>query len=334
MRLNRPIIVIPVAVILTIVAVLAWVGRRWRQVQGGSRAVAAWSPSVSEPIQLGPLTAVRIGTDEPEEVVVLLHGLASSAVYFGGHWERLAGPRRAVLVPDLLGFGDSLDATLPASAHSLDQHIEALTGMLEAAGADTARLHLVGHSMGSVVALALADRHLDRVASVTLIAPTLHDSVDEFLRHITIRGAFVRWFGTDRRAARNLSRLISNRPRVASFISRFAAPAMPRQIANRSGLHSWNSYIGTLRSVSRDRTWRRSLQRLAEQGTPVQLLVGGHDHTIDQHLVRDLATAHRFHAAEARFAPALSLHVLSDHGHQLPLTAPEACVDHVRALVS
>ncbi len=44
-----------------------------------------------------------------------------------------------------------------------------MTGVLDALGAD--RAHLVGHSMGGAVALAVAARDPGRVASLTLIAP-------------------------------------------------------------------------------------------------------------------------------------------------------------------
>ena len=47
---------------------------------------------------------------------------------------------------------------------------DAVTGVLDALGAE--RAHLVGHSMGGAVALAVAARDPGRIASLTLIAPT------------------------------------------------------------------------------------------------------------------------------------------------------------------
>ena len=46
---------------------------------------------------------------------------------------------------------------------------DAVTGVLDALGAE--RAHLVGHSMGGAVALAVAARNPARIASLTLIAP-------------------------------------------------------------------------------------------------------------------------------------------------------------------
>jgi pyruvate dehydrogenase E2 component (dihydrolipoamide acetyltransferase) len=47
---------------------------------------------------------------------------------------------------------------------------DAVAGVLDAVGAE--RAHLVGHSMGGAVALAVAARDLGRIASLTLIAPS------------------------------------------------------------------------------------------------------------------------------------------------------------------
>ena len=47
---------------------------------------------------------------------------------------------------------------------------DAVTGVLDALGAE--RAHLVGHSMGGAVALAVAARDPARIASLTLIAPS------------------------------------------------------------------------------------------------------------------------------------------------------------------
>jgi pyruvate dehydrogenase E2 component (dihydrolipoamide acetyltransferase) len=68
---------------------------------------------------------------------------------------------------DLPGHGTSAkdvgDGTLGVLA-------DAVTGVLDALGAD--RAHLVGHSMGGAVALAVAAGDPARIASLTLIAPT------------------------------------------------------------------------------------------------------------------------------------------------------------------
>jgi len=106
------------------------------------------------------------GTGEQGDVVLLVHG-------YGGDrnsWLFLQEPMAAgyrVYALDLPGHGTSAkdvgDGTLGVLA-------DAVTGVLEAVGAG--RAHLVGHSMGGAVVLAVAARDPGRVASLTLIAPS------------------------------------------------------------------------------------------------------------------------------------------------------------------
>jgi pyruvate dehydrogenase E2 component (dihydrolipoamide acetyltransferase) len=103
------------------------------------------------------------GTDG--DVILLVHG-------YGGDrnsWLFLQEPLAAkyqVYALDLPGHGTSAkdvgDGTLGVLA-------EAVTGVLDALGA--ARAHLVGHSLGGAVALAVAAGDPGRIASLTLIAP-------------------------------------------------------------------------------------------------------------------------------------------------------------------
>ena len=100
------------------------------------------------------------------DVILLVHG-------YGGDrnsWLFLQEPMAAkyrVYALDLPGHGTSAkdvgDGTLGVLA-------DAVTGVLDALGAG--RAHLVGHSMGGGVALAVAARDPGRIASLTLIAPT------------------------------------------------------------------------------------------------------------------------------------------------------------------
>jgi pyruvate dehydrogenase E2 component (dihydrolipoamide acetyltransferase) len=102
---------------------------------------------------------------EDGDVILLVHG-------YGGDrnsWLFLQEPLAAkypVYALDLPGHGTSAkdvgDGTLGVLA-------DAVTGVLDALGAD--RAHLVGHSLGGAVALAVAADDPGRIASVTLIAP-------------------------------------------------------------------------------------------------------------------------------------------------------------------
>ena len=100
------------------------------------------------------------------EPVVLLHGSPGSKRDLGALAERLAN-RRRVLVPDLPGFGAS-DRDLPD--YSAAAGADYVADMLRQLGVE--RAHVVGFSMGGVVAVELLQREPSAVASLTLLSAT------------------------------------------------------------------------------------------------------------------------------------------------------------------
>jgi pyruvate dehydrogenase E2 component (dihydrolipoamide acetyltransferase) len=99
------------------------------------------------------------------DVILLVHGYGGDRNSWLFLQEPLAAKYR-VYALDLPGHGTSAkdvgDGTLGVLA-------DAVTGVLDAVGAG--RAHLVGHSLGGAVALAVAAGDPGRIASVTLIAP-------------------------------------------------------------------------------------------------------------------------------------------------------------------
>lgn len=80
----------------------------------------------------------------------------------------ILGSRRLFAV-DLLGFGRS---PKPADCkYRLRDHVEAIETSLFEQQHGLGSFHLVAHSMGCVIALALAAKHPSRVKSITLLAP-------------------------------------------------------------------------------------------------------------------------------------------------------------------
>jgi pyruvate dehydrogenase E2 component (dihydrolipoamide acetyltransferase) len=106
------------------------------------------------------------GAGEQGDVVLLVHG-------YGGDrnsWLFLQEPLAArcqVYALHLPGHGTSAK---DVGDGTLDVLAGAVAGVLDALGAG--RAHLVGHSMGGAVVLAVAARDPGRVASLTLIAPS------------------------------------------------------------------------------------------------------------------------------------------------------------------
>lgn len=320
-------------VIALCLAAVAFVGRRYHRIQGASRAVAAWSPAEEPARRIGQLSTRTHGNTDAPTAIIALHGLASSGAYFGENWAALAGDDASLVVPDLLGFGDSVDRSRTAEEHSIEHHVAAVKETVDLAVPNARELHVVAHSFGSIVALAFAREAIDRVASITLISPPLHDSREEAERYIVARGRVVALFAVDRLAARIMRAILCSRPLFARTVTRFAAPAMPEALARRTHLHSWASYIGTFRSLLDDldnRTWRATLNELAERGIPVRVLVGGRDFTVDRSIIDSLPEQV---AAKPTLRSVPSVTVLEDHGHQVPLTNPVGCVEIVRTTI-
>lgn len=104
-----------------------------------------------------------LGRGEP---IVLLHGYARSLEGWTGFADSLAAAHRVIAL-DVRGFGRSAKSADPAhyAASLLAGDVARLLDHL-----GLRRAHVVGHSMGAVVAAQVAARHPDRVATATLVA--------------------------------------------------------------------------------------------------------------------------------------------------------------------
>lgn len=100
--------------------------------------------------------------------IVLLHGIGSSARSWSGVIDALAGRFRAIAW-NAPGYPPS--AHLPGDAPSAADYAERLDALLDELG--VARAHVVGHSLGCLVAARFAKMRAQRVASLTLASCAL-----------------------------------------------------------------------------------------------------------------------------------------------------------------
>jgi pimeloyl-ACP methyl ester carboxylesterase len=101
--------------------------------------------------------------DKSLPAIVLLHGAGFDHSTWALHSRWFSHHGYGVLAPDLPGHGRSSGAALPSIADMADW----TAALLDAAGVATARL--VGHSMGSLIALETAARHPAKVSGLSLI---------------------------------------------------------------------------------------------------------------------------------------------------------------------
>jgi pimeloyl-ACP methyl ester carboxylesterase len=101
--------------------------------------------------------------DSALPTIVLLHGAGFDHTTWALHSRWFAHHGFGVLAPDLPGHGRSSGAPLASIAEMADW----TAALIEASGSAKARL--VGHSMGSLIALETAARHPAKVSSLSLI---------------------------------------------------------------------------------------------------------------------------------------------------------------------
>jgi len=99
-----------------------------------------------------------------ERALVLMHGYTGCWRDFEGPLDALAATRR-VLVPELPGHGHS--ARLPRADYTLERLTRLVIGFLDRAAGGPC--DLLGHSMGGMVALRVALRAPERLASLVLM---------------------------------------------------------------------------------------------------------------------------------------------------------------------
>ena len=251
--------------------------------------------------------------------VVLIHGLGASGRYWRDVAQLLSADLR-LLAPDLLGFGRS---PWPQLDYRIGDHLDALDGLLELPEVGKDPLVLVGHSLGSILALAWAGRHPGRFAGLLLIGFPLYRSPEEARRHIARLGPLAyATVATPRLGAAICALMCWGRPfwrRLAPLL----LPGVPPEIARDGVLHTWRSYSGTLNHCLLDFDVRAAANRLATTNLPVRLLHGSLDREAPAEAMLGLV---RETGWELELVPGV--------GHGLPLERPRQCAEAIRALAT
>jgi pimeloyl-ACP methyl ester carboxylesterase len=151
--------------------------------------------------------------------VLLLHGLGGSSADWAAQVEALA-PRYRVLVLDARGSGRSRDLQHPAGPFSVKQFADDVARLLDHLAAAPA--HVVGLSMGGMIAFQLAVDHPQCVRSLTIVnsVPALVPRTLKERLAIGLRLSVARLFGPTGMARIMVPRLFP-RPEQAELRRRF-----------------------------------------------------------------------------------------------------------------
>nr|WP_280138682.1 alpha/beta hydrolase [Blastococcus sp. DSM 46786] len=233
---------------------------------------------------------------------------------FGAAYDELA-QAATVVVPDLLGFGGSMDATGPTDAQA---HIAALDAALTALGLQDRPTIVAGHSMGGVLAIRWAAAHRDRVRAVLTSGAPLYRNRAEADAHIGAIGPMEALLAGDGPLPRAACAWMCRHRSAASWLAVAYRPDLPIPVARSGVKHTWDTYSGAMDGLIRDDGWLPALDALDR--IPLTLAAGDYDPVPVPGRAAELARAR----------PTLRsvVHPQADHG--LPLTHPDWC----RQLVS
>ncbi|HYC01250.1 MAG TPA: alpha/beta hydrolase [Candidatus Limnocylindrales bacterium] len=251
---------------------------------------------------------------QPSQVVVLVHGFTSPSYVWGEIPGRLRDAGYRTLVYDLYGRGFSDRPDVDYDLDLYDRQLEELLAKLEL----SERVHLVGLSMGGVIASEFALRHGDRVASLTLIDPAgfgVDVPVQARLLALPLVGEYVlRAFGDGVLMSGN-ERGVHDQSLVPDLQARFAP-----QLAYRGYKRA---ILSSMRHMPLS-DFRERYRELGHGALPVQIFWGRQDRVTP------------FEGAEvaATLLPKAHVHPVEEAGHLPHYEKPDAVAPRLLAFLA
>jgi 3-oxoadipate enol-lactonase len=234
---------------------------------------------------------VERGQGEP---VVLLHGLGSSTDDWEPQLAALASHYRVIAI-DQRGSGRSRDLAAPGGRFSVAQFADDAAAVIDHLGAAPA--HIVGLSMGGVVAFQLALEHARVVRTMTIInsGPAIVPHTWQEHAMVATRLALAATFGPKAMAKLLAPKLFPDNVQAqATFMERMAR-------------NDRRAYAATQRAV----LGFNVLPRIGKIRVPTLIVASDHDYT---------PVARK--QAYARLMPNARVVVVTDSRHALPIEEP------------
>src|SRR5213594_4761340 len=196
------------------------------------------------------------------DTIVLLHGSATGS----SSWDSVAGSLvssgASVFAPDMLGYGQS---PAPTSAYGIEEEVAHLVRLLDLQ--HVGALHLVTHSLGSLIGLHLRRALGARVTRMTLVDPV----VVSVLRECGENDAYAEM---EEQYQRFMSLSADHEAAAHYFVDHWGGAGAWDSMGSR-GRTTVRSLVPTLRlEMTATRSDTATLGWLAESPPPTTILVG------------------------------------------------------------
>ncbi|QJY47523.1 alpha/beta fold hydrolase [Pseudonocardia broussonetiae] len=245
-------------------------------------------------------TELAVEVDGEGPAVLFVHGLGGTSNFFQVQADALAADHRVIRV-DSAGAGRSG----LAEGISIESHADDLAAVLDAL--DVASAAVVGHSMGTLVARALAARHPGRVSALALLG-AVAEPAEAGRQAQRDRAAVLRAQGTAAVAPGVVANALSeatrrDRPEIAAFVRELVMRQDPEGYARNCEALAAATDPGPV-----------------DPALPLLLVTGDEDRVGPPAVSHDLAAAHG--DATVEIVPGI--------GHWTALEAAGPVTDHLR----
>lgn len=230
------------------------------------------------------------------ETLLFIHGLGSS----GQDWENQIEYFKAdyqILVVDLRGHGKSEKPNIPYSVCMFAEDISQLLHQLS-----MEKLHVIGHSLGGMIAFELALRHSEFIKTLTIInsAPKVEFPSLAFKLGFYLRSFSVKLFGM-KKLSKTLADKLLPKPEQAQLRETF----IRRWLENEP-----RAYLNALKAFP---GWD-VMEKLSSLHCPTHIVTGDRDYT-----------SIAFKQSYMKLIPNASMTIIPDSGHLTIVDQSNAC---------
>ncbi len=210
------------------------------------------------------LHMVKTGTEG--STLIFIPGLSGTTRYWEGRLGALAENHRVLLI-DPLGFGDS---PKPWSRYTVARHVDALYEILK----NEKSFALIGHSMGTLLAIAYAARHPEQVERLVLLSVPFFGGAKESQRFFSSQPVPFGWFFSNMALAAVVC-IITRR--VFGRLMPYFRRDLPREVAADIVKHSWRSFTSSFWEIICNYDVKKDADALGD--LPVLSIHGDQDDT-------------------------------------------------------